>query len=119
MTWPISGVLAAIAIVVGIALLIVYAVRRGLAHGDLPDTIPSGEVPVDGPAPAAEPAHAPRALGALGATILVVGLGLGVVTALGGWGSGAGDVGGCAQSWNGCPQVTAPAATPLPSLPNP
>lgn len=119
MQWPVSGVLAAIAIVIGIVLLIVYAVRRGFMHADLPDTIPSGEVPVTGPAPTAEPPQTPRALGAAGAAILVVGLVLGVVTALGGWGSGAGGAGGCAQSWNGCPQVTAPASTPLPSLPNP
>jgi hypothetical protein len=120
MNWPVSGVLAAILIAVGIVLLVVYAVRRGLVHGDLPDTIASTEVPTSGPAPTSEPAQAPRARGAAGALILVVGLGLGVVTALGGWGTGgsAGNGGSdCAQSWNGCPAVTAPPAS-SPSLPS-
>jgi hypothetical protein len=120
MNWPLSGVLAAILIVVGVALLIVYAVRRGLVHDDLPDTVESAAVPTAGPAPVAESAQAPRKLGAAGALILVVGLGLGVVTALGGWGGGGTGGGGtsdCAQSWNGCPAVTAPPAT-SPSLPS-
>lgn len=120
MNWPLSGVLAAILIVVGVALLIVYAVRRGLVHDDLPDTIATAEVPTSGPAPTSEPAHAPRALGAAGALILVVGLALGVVTALGGWGGGGSGGNGntdCAQSWNGCPGVTAPPAS-SPSLPS-
>jgi len=115
--WPLSGVLAAILIVVGVALLIAYAVRRGLMHDDLPDTVASAEVPTTGPMPAGEPASRPRTLGALGAVILVAGLALGVVTAVGGgWGStgsSTGADGGCAQSWNGCPQVTAPAASSL------
>lgn len=118
--WPLSGVLAAILIVVGIALLIAYAVRRGLMRSDLPDTIATAEVPTTGPAPAAERASQSRTLGALGAVVLVVGLALGVFTAVaGGWGStgsATGADGGCAQSWNGCPQVTAPAAS-NPALP--
>jgi hypothetical protein len=111
--WPLSGVLAAVAIVVGIVLLVIYAVRRGLMNRDLPDTIETAEVPTAGPAPSAEPASQPRTLGALGAAILIVGLALGLVTAVGGWtGSGTGSSGtDCAQSWNGCPQVTAPAAS--------
>lgn len=119
MNWPVSGVLAAILIVVGIALLIAYAVRRGLVHGDLPDTIASDVVPTEGPAPAAEPPHRPRTLGALGAAVLVVGLALGLLTAVTGWGgSGTGSTStDCAQSWNGCPQVTAPPAA-SPSLPS-
>lgn len=113
--WPLSGVLAAILIVVGIVLLIAYAVRRGLVLGDLPDTIESAAVPTDGPAPAAEPPSKPRTLGALGAVILAAGLALGVFTAVTGWGGAVGADGGCAQSWNGCTQQTAPAASGVPS----
>jgi anti-sigma factor RsiW len=110
--WPLSGVLAAILIVVGIVLLIAYAVRRGLVHDALPDTVERAEVPTDGPAPTSEPPSRPRTLGALGAVILVVGLALGVFTAVSGGWSAAGNVtGSCAQSWNGCPQVTAPPAS--------
>lgn len=119
--WPIIGVLAAILIVVGIALLVLYAVRRGLVDRDLPDTIDSDAVPTSGAAPAAQPAQRPRSLGALGALVLIVGLVLGIAAfAAGGLGSGTATTGqDCAQSWNGCPQVTAPAASPIPSLPNP
>ncbi len=109
MNWPATGILAAVAIVLGIALLVVYAARRGLVHGDLPDTIASVEVPTDAPAPLRDAPQQSRALGLAGATILVVGLALGVVTAVSGWG-GTNGSGGCAQSWNGCPQVTAPAS---------
>jgi hypothetical protein len=118
MNWPLTGVLAAIAIAVGIVLLVLYAVRRGLVDNDLPDTIATAGVPTSGPAPVAGTPQQSRVLGAAGAAILVVGLALGVVTALGGWGGGAGGstngTGGCAQSWNGCPQATAPAS-PQPS----
>jgi hypothetical protein len=113
MNWPITGVLAAIAIAVGIVLLVAYAVRRGLVDHDLPDTIATTEVPTSGAAPVAGPAQQSRAMGAAGAVILAVGLALGLVTAIGGWGGAAGSSGdgsgGCAQSWNGCPQATAPA----------
>ncbi len=119
--WPLSGVLAAILIVAGIVLLLAYAVRRGLVQGDLPDTVESAAVPVSDPQPAGGPARGSRVLGALGAVVLIAGLALGVYTAVGGgWGPG-GDAssssGGCAQSWNGCPAATAPAATPAPSGP--
>ena len=109
--WPLTGVLAAILIVVGIVLLIAYAVRRGLVQHDLPDTIEQVAVPTGGPAPAVEPPSQPRALGAVGALVLVVGLALGVVTAVAGWADSGSGAGGCAQSWNGCPQQTAPAAS--------
>ena len=116
--WPLSGVLAAILIVVGIVLLVIYAVRRGFVNRDLPDTIASAEVPPDDRAPVAEPPARPRTLGAVGALLLVAGLALGLYTAVSGWtGSGTGtSAADCAQSWNGCPQVTAPA-TPGSSLP--
>ncbi|HEY4752948.1 MAG TPA: hypothetical protein VIH37_06650 [Candidatus Limnocylindrales bacterium] len=116
MNWPLTGILAAIAIVVGIILLVVYAVRRGFVLGELPDTIETDEVPTEGPAPATEPPQQPRTLGAVGALLLVVGLALGVFTAVNGWsGSGTGaSSADCAQSWNGCPQVTAPVASSTP-----
>jgi hypothetical protein len=119
--WPIIGVLAAILIVVGIALLVLYAVRRGLVDRDLPDTFASDAEPTSRTASAGEPAHRPRSLGAAGALVLVVGLVLGFAAfASGGLNSGtAGPGQDCAQSWNGCPQVTAPAASPAPSLPKP
>ncbi|MHB8959397.1 MAG: hypothetical protein ACYDAN_07200 [Candidatus Limnocylindrales bacterium] len=105
MNWPATGVLAAIAIAVGIVLLVVYAVRRGLVDNDLPDTFATPAVPTSGPARVRGTAQKSRATGAAGALILVIGLALGLVTAIGGWGG----AGGCAQSWNGCAQSTAPA----------
>jgi hypothetical protein len=119
--WPLIGVLAAILIVVGIALLVVYAMRRGFVDRELPDTIDPTTVPTAGAAAVAEPPHRPRTLGSIGALILIAGLALGLAAfASGGFGSGTATTGkDCAQSWNGCPQVTAPAATPLSSLPNP
>jgi hypothetical protein len=118
--WPVTGILAAIAIIAGIVLLVAYAVRRGLVHDDLDGTIETTAVPTSGPAPVAGQPHQSRVLGVAGASILVVGLALGLVTAIGGWGAttggGVGDSSdqpnGCAQSWNGCPQATqgAPAS---------
>ena len=118
--WPLSGVLAAILIVVGVVLLVLYAVRRGFMQRDLPGTIAADEVPTSGPAPASEAAGKPRTLGALGAFLLVVGLVFGLFTAMSGWtGTGTGTSGtDCAQSWNGCPQVTAPATTKPSALPS-
>ena len=112
--WPVTGILAAIAIIVGIVLLVAYAVRRGLVHHDLDGTIETTAVPTAGPAPVEGQAHGSRVLGVAGASILVVGLALGLVTAVGGWGAttggGVGDSSdqpnSCAQSWNGCPQAT-------------
>ena len=117
--WPLSGVLAAILIVVGVVLLVLYAVRRGFMQRDLPGTIAADEVPTSGPTPSGESAQQPRTLGALGALVLGVGLVLGLLTAVTGWsGTGTGTSSkDCAQSWNGCPQVTAPA-TSSPSLPS-
>jgi hypothetical protein len=117
--WPLSGVLAAILIAVGIVLLVIYAMRRGFVNRDLPDTIATAEVPTSGPAPSGESAQKPRTLGSLGALVLVAGLVLGLLTAFTGWsGTGTGTSSkDCAQSWSGCPQVTAPA-TAGPSLPS-
>jgi hypothetical protein len=120
--WPVTGVLAAVAIVVGIVLLVVYAVGRGLVHGDLPGTVETAAVPTDGPVPGAGAPGGSRVLGTAGAVILVAGLALGLVTAVAGWGargtSGSSSGGtDCAQSWSGCPQNTLPP-TANPSLPS-
>ncbi len=114
--WSPAGVAALIAIVAGIVLLVVYAVQRGLVHRELEGIEPAGDPE---PQPAAKPAGATRAagrsrtLGALGATLLIAGLALGTVAAVGSWGTGdsaAGGPGGtpddCARSWEGCPQAT-------------
>ena len=112
--WNALGVLALIAIVAGFVLLIAYAARRGFVNRELDGTIESAEVPVPVPAPRAEAAGRPRALGVVGAALLVFGVALGLATAVLGWGGGPGtssgtrgdQPGNCAQSWNGCPQAT-------------
>jgi hypothetical protein len=116
----VPGILAGIAIIAGVVLLVVYAARRGFVDRELDGTIESTAIPFSGPAPEAEPAARPRALGIAGATLLAVGVVLGVATAVFGLGGGingtVGDhsdgPGACAQSWNGCPQATqnAPAS---------
>lgn len=120
--WPATGVLAAVAIIAGIVLLVAYAVRRGLVHGDLPGTVETAAVPGDAPTPAGGAPGGSRTLGVAGAVILVAGLALGLITAVAGWGTSgtAGPSSGgtdCAQSWNGCPQTTLPP-TSDPSLPS-
>ena len=64
------------------------------------------------PASACAPRRS-RALGMVGAIVLVVGLALGAVAALGNWTTGDATTGGpglapadCAQSWDGCPKAT-------------
>ncbi|OGO55289.1 MAG: hypothetical protein A2V85_06600 [Chloroflexi bacterium RBG_16_72_14] len=107
--WSILGIGAAVAIVAGIVLLVAYALQRGLVHRELDGVDPEG-----GPdaMPAAK-APANRTLGTIGAIVLVVGLALGLLSALAGWGgtgtTGTGpgaDPDDCAQSWSGCPQAT-------------
>lgn len=110
--WSITGIVAAIAIVVGSVLLVVYAVRRGLVNRDLDGTIetegPDGTMPADAGA-AAEPS---RALGLAGVIILVAGLALGLVNVVTGPTADSRATGpgnpptDCAQSWSGCPQAT-------------
>ena len=120
--WGVTGIAAAIAIVAGIVLLIAYAVRRGLVDRDLDGTIAAEGSAASTVQPgvdrAASPPGSSRLLGATGATILAVGLVLGLVSAILGWG-GSGGAAGCAQSWNGCPQATAGApgtASPAASI---
>ncbi len=118
--WSATGVLALIAIAAGIVLLVVYASRRGFVDRELGGTIETEAVPFAGPAPVAEAPARPRAVGMVGATLLVVGLAVGLATALFGWGVAGGGIvgdrsdqpGNCAGSWNGCPQATAPAPAP-------
>ena len=112
--WSVLGIAAAVLIVAGIVLLIAYAVERGLVHRELDGTVAAdtaGSVPsvrVPGSSGGA------RTLGLVGAVLLAVGLVLGLLTAVTGWGgAGFGGLmgpgngpGDCAQSWNGCPQTT-------------
>lgn len=112
--WSLTGVLAAVLIVAGIALLVVYALRRGLHHRELDGT--DAELDLAGATPgpdAASPGarELSRSMGAAGAVVLVLGLALGVIAATGGWGTqqtaGPGTAPqDCAQAWNGCPQAT-------------
>ena len=110
--WSITGIVAALGIVAGSILLVVYAVRRGLVNRDLDGTIeaegPDGTMPAAAGA-AAEPS---RALGVAGVIVLLAGVGLGilgVVTGPGGSTSATApltDPNDCAQTWSGCPQTT-------------
>ena len=110
--WSPTGVASLVTIVVGILLLVMYAMQRGLVRRELDGTDESAAaMAADDPtAPRAAPRRANRSLGAIGAVLLVVGLGLGVLSAVGGWGSGTPAAGGpsgnpdCAQGWNGCPK---------------
>ncbi len=111
--WSPAGIVALVTIVAGIVLLVAYAVQRGLVHREL-EGIETAADPgtAAAPAVAAPPRHS-RTLGLVGAILLVVGLGLGAVAALGTWGTGDATTGGpglapadCAQSWDGCPKAT-------------
>ncbi len=110
--WSITGIVAALAIVVGSILLVVYAVRRGLVNRELDGTIeaegPDGTMPADAGAAAAPS----RTLGLTGIIVLVAGLALGLVNVVTGPTAESSATGpgipptDCAQSWSGCPQVT-------------
>jgi hypothetical protein len=111
--WSILGIGAAVTIVAGIVLLVVYAARRGLVHRELDGVVAEPAAAVaDGQAVASRGRQG-RTLGAAGAALLAVGLALGLLSAMTGWGTsdgigsgpGAGPV-DCAQSWSGCPQAT-------------
>src|SRR5512141_2766948 len=110
--WSVLGIAAAVLIVAGIVLLIAYAVERGLVHRELDGTVASDGA--TGTLPDAHVRGSGRTLGVVGAVALVVGLLLGLLSAVTGWGGmgtglGVGPGTGprdCAQSWNGCPQVT-------------
>lgn len=122
--WSLLAIASAAAIVAGTLLLAAYALRRGIVHRELDGTIEpetdlrTVEAPPAGAAAMARPGDA-RILGTAGAVLLAVGLGLGLLGAITGWGSpGSSTTGGpgqapvdCAQTWEGCPQAT-PAAVP-------
>jgi hypothetical protein len=122
--WSPLGIASAAAIVPGVVLLVVYAVRRGLVDRELDALDP--EEPLDPPegeplrtdrsaghaGRRAAPRDGSRAMGTVGALLLAVGLAMGVLTAIAGWGGGGTATGpglgpdDCAQSWGGCPQAT-------------
>lgn len=112
--WSVLGIAAAVLIVAGIVLLIAYAVERGLVHRELDGTVAADTA---GPVPVARvpgSSGGARTLGLVGAVLLAIGLVLGLLAAITGWGgAGFGGMMGpgigpndCARSWNGCPQVT-------------
>jgi hypothetical protein len=118
--WSLLAIASAVTVVLGVAILVDYALRRGLVHRELdgttgPETDPRTVEPH--PGPPGRRAGDVRTEGVIGTLLLLVGLGLGLVTLIGGWsGAGSSVSGGpgvaptdCAQSWAGCPQ-----ATPLP-----
>jgi hypothetical protein len=117
-SWSPAGIAALVLIVAGIGLLVAYAMRRGLVDRELEGIDAPSEPGTEAPAPAEAPAVAAaasrvgsRTVGALGAVLLVAGLGLGVVAAVASWTSpvpgGPGTApGDCAQGWNGCPRDT-------------
>lgn len=108
----ITGIAAALAIIAGSILLVVYAVRRGLLNRDLDGTIESEGPDGTMPAAAATAAEPSRTLGVAGVIVLLAGVGLGLVTVVTGPGGGTSatapltDPNDCAQTWSGCPQTT-------------
>ncbi len=118
--WSPAGIVSLIAIVAGIVLLVVYAVRRGMFGRELDGTdeeaaAQAADDPTAPRAPApARRVKAGRPLGILGAVLLVIGLALGIMVATGTWGSGGGTTppagtsgqDDCAAGWEGCPKAT-------------
>lgn len=111
--WSPIGLAAIAAIVAGFVLLAVYAVQRGLVHRELEGIEAAELTGTEAPAATTDQPRRSRTLGALGVVLLVAGLALGVVTAVGGLGTTgvAGGPGGagpndCAQAWGGCPKAT-------------
>jgi hypothetical protein len=108
--WSPAGVLSLIAIIAGIVLLVVYAVRRGMFARELDGT------DEEAAAQAVQPPRrsgAGRPLGILGAILLGIGLALGIMVATGTWGgggtvppSGTSEQQECAANWEGCPKAT-------------
>lgn len=122
--WSLLAIACVVAVVGGVLLLAAYALRRGVVRRELHGTIEAAadsqtmeEPPVA--APPAAGAGRTRNLGMAGALLLAIGLGLGLLGTVTGWGappsSEAGNPGqppaDCAQTWEGCPQAT-PATVP-------
>jgi hypothetical protein len=127
--WSPAGIVSLVAIAAGIVLLVVYAVRRGMFIRELDGTdeeaalgaaddptavrTPASATSAAPAAATARRANAGRPLGILGATLLVVGLALGIMVATGTWGgsgttppSGTSGQDDCAAGWDGCPKAT-------------
>jgi hypothetical protein len=115
--WSALGIAAAICIVAGIVLLVAFAAGRGLVHRELDALEPDPGIDAPPAGVGSGPTgnrDASRTLGIAGAALLVVGLVLGLASAVAGWDNGGSATGGgpgaapldCAQSWNGCPQAT-------------
>lgn len=109
--WSPIGIAALITLVAGVALLVVYAAQRGLVNRELEGIDAAPDPGTQAPTRAPSPAKRSRTLGMLGAVLLVVGLGLGAVAAVGTWSAGGPSGVGlppddCAQSWDGCPRST-------------
>ena len=118
--WSALSILAALAIVTGSVLLVVYAIRRGLVHRDLDGTIAAEDPEGTMPAAAGGAAAPSRTLGLAGVTLLVAGIVLAVVGVITSPAGPTASAPGnpptdCTQAWAGCPQPTAnPEATPSP-----
>ncbi len=117
--WSPAGIASAIAIVAGIVLLMVYARQRGLLGGELDGsdenaTAMAAEDPTMPRPPRRSTASRP--VGTLGAILLVAGLALGTLTALGAWGTNGPSATGPRRAGPGLrPDVERlPKATPNP-----
>lgn len=109
--WSPIGIAALVTLVAGVALLVIYAVQRGLVHRELEGIDADPDPGTEAPARTPMPARRSRTLGMVGAVLLVVGLGLGAAAAVGSWSVGGSSGIGlppddCAQSWDGCPRST-------------
>ncbi len=113
--WSPIGIAALLTLAAGIALLVVYAAQRGLVDRELEGIEATPDAGVEAPTATSVPRQRSRTLGAIGALLLVAGLALGAVAAVGSWSTGnaSGSNGtlptdDCAQSWDGCPKATIP-----------
>jgi hypothetical protein len=109
--WSPIGIAALLTLVAGVALLVAYAMQRGLVNRELEGIDAAPDPGTESPARPPLPARRSRTLGMLGALLLVVGLGLGAAAAVGSWSTGGASGSGlppddCAQSWDGCPKST-------------
>jgi len=109
--WSPIGIASLITLVAGVALLVIYAVQRGLVNRELEGIEAAPDPGTQAPRRAPLPARRSRTLGMLGALLLIVGLGLGTAAAVGAWAAGGTSGSGlppddCAQSWDGCPKST-------------
>lgn len=109
--WSPIGIAALFTLAAGIVLLVAYAAQRGLVHRELEGMDAEPDPGVQAPVAPPAPVRRSRTLGVLGALLLMVGLGLGAIAAVGSWSTGGGSGVGlppddCAQTWEGCPRTT-------------